>query len=356
MTPQHKHMVEKNSLLQQRAVRAGSAFGVAIAGIAAVAPGAQAAELSAHAPADTQVQESLQSVNQFGRFSQWWVNQPGSWWDNYNNSNRWDSSGGYSDSWATVNGWNSWGSWDAPADYGWDDYGWDNDYQPTTYEPANFDPTDYDPSTNYPGDFTPAPSAPIAPETPSPVTPESPAPVAPVDSLTNFDFVRQHQGQPFQDIDCGPSVLLMALNHAGKSPAYYNPNNQAQSLIQMRAESVMNPSGYLNTNEIVPVLSRYGVYATSYEGQGAQDAVEQIKQGSKAIALGQTGIMGPEEGPAGYGHYVYISGYNPTNGMFTVANPLNPNGQTIEVSENTVRNFLYSNLQVNPTQNLIVIS
>lgn len=315
MTP--KHMKPRKSTVSSTSVKAVGVLGLALASTATSMGGALACDLAPQYNATTQGSHHHHGNADYGWSDDWY--QPSGWNDN---------------AWNNISGWGSWGSWDDAAD----------NYQPTN------------PVVQQPD--LPSIDEPDVPVDRDPVTPNLPdnndaAENPAANNKGSFDFVYQRQGQTYGNIDCGPSVLLMALNHAGKSPSYYNPDNLAGSLERMRAESIRNVGGLLNTNEIPTVLSRYGVHSTSYTGDDAQAAISEIKQGKSAIALGQTGIMGPEDGSPGYGHYVYVSGYNSATGKFTVANPLNSNRSTIEVSEDTLRQFLYSNLRVNPTQNLI---
>lgn len=306
MTPRHSE--SRKPAVTSSTVKALGVVGLALTGTVTSIAGASAAGIATQ----SDLQNNTFNVQQQ---SNWSYSNDWSYGNDWSYSNDWYQPTGWNNTaWNGISGWDSWGSWNNPA----------TDRSET-------------PEANQPAETSPSSATPVADN-----------------NQSSFDFVYQRQGQPYGDIDCGPSVLLMALNHAGKSPSYYNPNDMASNLVNMRAEAIHNGSGYLSTNEIPSVLSRYGLQSTSYIDDDAQAAVDQIKQGKRAIALGQTGIVGPEDGASGYGHYVYVSGYNSNTGMFTVANPLNSNHSTVEINEDTLRQFLYSNLRVNPNQNLIV--
>ncbi len=170
----------------------------------------------------------------------------------------------------------------------------------------------------------------------------------------NYTFIYQYQGQSFEGIDCGPATVLMALDHAGKAPDYFTPQNLAGSLQKMRAEAMHHePHGTMYFDEVMNTLTKYGLNIEYHRDGDVVRGLEHIKAGKRAVAIGQTGILGPENDKPGFGHYVYISGYDAATNSFEVGNPLNPNAQTIMVSEELLQEFLVSNLQVNPAMELL---
>ncbi|KQB84606.1 C39 family peptidase [Corynebacterium oculi] len=161
-----------------------------------------------------------------------------------------------------------------------------------------------------------------------------------------FKYIKQDQGQRWQWVDCGPTSVLMALlDNGGQIPRSYNERNQAAAITELRSEA---PSGgaegtnNLYTADVVKILENRGVSGTAMARDNAVNAIAELKQGKKAIVLTQTGILREGKTDPGYGHFVYVSGYNPRTGTFTVNDPLNKRGRSFEASEAEMHTMITS--------------
>lgn len=161
-----------------------------------------------------------------------------------------------------------------------------------------------------------------------------------------FKYIKQDQGQKWQWVDCGPTSVLMALlDNGGEIPRSYNERNQAAAITELRSEA---PSGgaegtnNLYTIDVMKILENRGVQGTEMTRDNAVNAIEELKQGKKAIVLTQTGILREGKTDPGYGHFVYVSGYNPRTGTFTVNDPLNKQGRSFEATEAEMRTMITS--------------
>ncbi|MGV0342138.1 C39 family peptidase [Corynebacterium mastitidis] len=161
-----------------------------------------------------------------------------------------------------------------------------------------------------------------------------------------FKYINQDQGQETQWVDCGPTSVLMALlDNGGRIPSSYTEESQAAAITELRGEAPsggMEGTNYLNGPDIMSILSRHGVEGTELAREKAVEAIDQIKQGKKAIVLTQTDVLYDEKGDVGYGHFVYVSGYNPGTGTFTVNDPLNRKEQPYEATEDQLRTMITS--------------
>ena len=163
------------------------------------------------------------------------------------------------------------------------------------------------------------------------------APSASAATANKFHYISQLQGQPNQNIDCGPTSILMALlQNGGRVPLSYNRDNQAQALMEIRG----NIRGYLSTVHVEIIMAQRGVPGTAFFNANAPKAINEIKAGKKAIILTQTGVIAGEQSAPGYGHYVYISGYDKRTGTFTVNDPLKIERASYQATEEQLYNII----------------
>ena len=127
-----------------------------------------------------------------------------------------------------------------------------------------------------------------------------------------FQYISQAQDQGTQWEDCGPATILMALlQNGGDVPASYTKSNQAQAMTDIRGKQHLNGD--------------------------AVKAIDDIKKGKKAIILAQTGVISGEMAKPGFGHYVYVSGYDKDKKTFTVNDPLKNERASYQATEDNIR-------------------
>lgn len=149
-----------------------------------------------------------------------------------------------------------------------------------------------------------------------------------------FQYISQAQDQGTQWMDCGPATILMALlQNGGDVPASYTKSSQAQAMTDIRG----NISGYLQTGQVVDILNQRGVSGEQHLNGDAVNAIDDIKKGKKAIILAQTGVISGEMAKPGFGHYVYVSGYDKDKKTFTVNDPLKNERASYQATEDNIR-------------------
>ena len=149
-----------------------------------------------------------------------------------------------------------------------------------------------------------------------------------------FQYISQAQDQGTQWEDCGPATILMALlQNGGDVPASYTKPNQAQAMTDIRG----NISGYLQTGQVVDILNQRGVSGKQHLNGDAVKAIDDIKKGKKTIILAQTGVISGEMAKPGFGHYVYVSGYDKDKKTFTVNDPLKNERASYQATEDNIR-------------------
>lgn len=186
------------------------------------------------------------------------------------------------------------------------------------------------------GGFAPAPDT-----TP---TPQFGAATASAATAHKFQYINQDQGQGTEWMDCGPATILMALlQNGGNLPDSYTAESQAQAMTGIRG----NLSGYLQTPDMINILNARGVSGTQYVGANATNAIQDIKDGKSAIVLTTTGVIANEKARPGYGHYVYISGYNSETQTFTVNDPLKVEEASYQATEQQLTNIITQSAEGN---------
>ncbi|WPF66211.1 MULTISPECIES: C39 family peptidase [unclassified Corynebacterium] len=165
-------------------------------------------------------------------------------------------------------------------------------------------------------------------------------------SKYKFKYIKQDQGQETQWVDCGPTSILMALlDNGGEVPASYNEKDQSAAILELRAEA---PSGgeegtnFFYDSDVSTILKNRGVSGTVLGTGKAITALDGLKQGQKAVVLTQTDMLRDGKTDPGFGHFVYVSGYNPSTGTYTVNDPLNNDERSYEATEDEMRTMLTS--------------
>lgn len=186
----------------------------------------------------------------------------------------------------------------------------------------------------------------------APAAPASaPAATASTLSLTQqaqyrFHYISQLQGQPSQYVDCGPTSTLMALlQKGGTLPDSYNDQDQSSAIQELRWEAGRGDQEFLYTTDIMQLLANHGVQGTQYgpyswEHPDADEVVQAIKGGKSAIVLTQTGVIANEISDPGYGHFVYVSGYNARTRTFTINDPVHSSRKSFQATEQQLRNII----------------
>lgn len=172
--------------------------------------------------------------------------------------------------------------------------------------------------------------------------PNAPLPTRPVSSQSDgrFHYLSQLQGQPNQGIDCGPASVLMALlKNNGRLPVSYTRNNQSSALQELRG----GIRGYLMTNHVVDILGKHGVRGQEYWHGNVMRAIDDLKAGKTAIVLTTTGVIANEESMPGFGHYVFVSGYDQATNTFTVNDPVKRERAGYQATEQQLRAILNAN-------------
>ena len=126
---------------------------------------------------------------------------------------------------------------------------------------------------------------------------------------------------------------MALLQNGGDVPASYTKSNQAQAMTDIRG----NISGYLQTGQVVDILNQRGVSGKQHLNGDAVKAIDDIKKGKKAIILAQTGVISGEMASPGFGHYVYVSGYDKDKKTFTVNDPLKNERASYQATEDNIR-------------------
>ncbi|WP_129358437.1 MULTISPECIES: C39 family peptidase [Micrococcaceae] len=156
-----------------------------------------------------------------------------------------------------------------------------------------------------------------------------------------FQYISQVQGQASQYNDCGPASILMALlQNDGKLPSKYSDSDQSAAMTQIREEAGRGNSEFLQSDDVATILSNHGVKGTAHVNANATDAIASIKDGKQAIVLTQTGVISGEDAAPGYGHFVYVSGYNKDKGTFTVNDPLKTSKKSYQATETQLTNII----------------
>ena len=160
------------------------------------------------------------------------------------------------------------------------------------------------------------------------------AATAQAETKHKFQYISQAQGQATQWEDCGPATILMALlQNGGDVPASYTKSDQTKAMADIRG----NINGYLQTGQVVNILNQRGVSGKQHLNGDAVKAIDDIKKGKKAIILAQTGVISGEMANPGYGHYVYVSGYDKDKKTFTVNDPLKNERASYQATEDNIR-------------------
>ncbi|MDN5604736.1 MAG: C39 family peptidase [Kocuria sp.] len=163
-----------------------------------------------------------------------------------------------------------------------------------------------------------------------------------------FQYISQVQGQASQYNDCGPASILMALlQGGGKLPSDYSASDQSAAMTQIREEAGRGNSEFLQSDDVATILSNHGVKGTAHVNGEATNSIEQIKDGKGAVVLTQTGVIEGEDAEPGYGHFVYISGYNKDKGTFTVNDPLKTSKKSYQATETQLTNIITTAAQGN---------
>jgi hypothetical protein len=160
------------------------------------------------------------------------------------------------------------------------------------------------------------------------------AATAQAETKHKFQYISQAQGQATQWEDCGPATILMALlQNGGDVPSSYTKSDQTKAMADIRG----NINGYLQTGQVVNILNQRGVSGKQHLNGDAVKAIDDIKKGKKAIILAQTGVISGEMANPGYGHYVYVSGYDKDKKTFTVNDPLKNERASYQATEDNIR-------------------
>ena len=160
------------------------------------------------------------------------------------------------------------------------------------------------------------------------------AATAQAETKHKFQYISQAQGQATQWEDCGPATILMALlQNGGDVPSSYTKSDQTKAMADIRG----NINGYLQTGQVSDILNQRGVSGKQHLNGDAVNAIDDIKKGKKAIILAQTGVISGEMANPGYGHYVYVSGYDKDKKTFTVNDPLKNERASYQATEDNIR-------------------
>lgn len=160
------------------------------------------------------------------------------------------------------------------------------------------------------------------------------AATAQAETKHKFQYISQAQGQATQWEDCGPATILMALlQNGGDVPSSYTKSDQTKAMADIRG----NINGYLQTGQVSEILNQRGVSGKQHLNGDAVKAIDDIKKGKKAIILAQTGVISGEMANPGYGHYVYVSGYDKDKKTFTVNDPLKNERASYQATEDNIR-------------------
>ncbi|MEJ4099131.1 C39 family peptidase [Corynebacterium mastitidis] len=177
-------------------------------------------------------------------------------------------------------------------------------------------------------------------------------------NAARFHYIKQDQGQENQWSDCGPASMLMALlDNGGSLPASYTRASQGQAMTDLRKEA---PSAgnvrynHLTDNDIVAILAKRGVPGTVYGNGAMGEVINQLKAGKKAIVLTQTGLIPNEKGDPGFGHFVYVSGYNKRTNTFTVNDPLKREERAHQVSDKELLRLITTPAEGNSQWALVI--
>lgn len=195
-------------------------------------------------------------------------------------------------------------------------------------------------TTTQPNDNPTTPTTPTAPTNPG--TPDAQG--QHVDLSSTSIHMNQFEGDPNgRNGDCGPTAMAMALKAVGLTPEGASANDSTVDTVQAMRHSMYpddesrdgvthHPDGSITRND-----DEHGTWTgnaalrTGAEAAGANvhvidadtaDIATAVQQGQPVVVNGNPGADGGDWSTYNDGHFITVSGYNPTDKTFTINDPL----------------------------------
>jgi uncharacterized protein YvpB len=195
-------------------------------------------------------------------------------------------------------------------------------------------------TTTQPNDNPTTPTTPTAPTNPG--TPDAQG--QHVDLSSTSIHMNQFEGDPNgRNGDCGPTAMSMALKAVGLTPEGASTNDSTVDTVQAMRHSMYpddesrdgvthHPDGSITRND-----DEHGTWTgnaalrTGAEAAGANvhvidadtaDIATAVQQGQPVVVNGNPGADGGDWSTYNDGHFITVSGYNPTDKTFTINDPL----------------------------------
>lgn len=162
---------------------------------------------------------------------------------------------------------------------------------------------------------------------------------------TSVEPLRQMQGQPGEEADCGPVVALMVLRARGVSPDAWDGADPRPAIMTIQGPERMavtdpeDPTLGTTPGDVERALASYDV--DTHRVTSTEEALAAAREGSVLVLQGSTLVFDwPQDIDTEVSHFVMLAGHDSETDEYLIADPISSAAVVHRVSKDDIAAFM----------------